>query len=215
MQAPLTMLSTIKSYGVTLAVFAALTTGLTAIINTLTETTITKQTMLQQKMLLDEVIPINNYNNNMQEECYVVTDSALGDLTPHRLYLARNNHGQPVAAAIETTAPDGYSGAIHLLVGADFHGKVLGSRVIEHHETPGLGDKIDIRISDWITHFSGQQVIGEKDSHWAIKKDGGIFDQFTGASITPRAVVRAVKNTVLYLKTIPAKLSRLTPCGNN
>lgn len=80
---------------------------------------------------------------------------------------------QPVAAAIETTAPDGYSGAIQLLVGADFHGNVLGSRVIEHHETPGLGDKIDIRISDWINHFSGQHVTGDDDKRWAVKKMAG------------------------------------------
>ncbi len=71
------------------------------------------------------------------------------------MYLARKN-GEPVAAALETTALDGYSGAIHLLVGTDFHGTVLGTRVTEHHETPGLGDKIETRISDWITYFSGK-----------------------------------------------------------
>ncbi|USQ51652.1 FMN-binding protein [Serratia marcescens] len=85
-------------------------------------------------------MPPENYDNIMQNECFLVSDPALGDGAPHRLYLARKN-GQPTAAALETTAPDGYSGAIKLLVGADFNGTVLGTRVIEHHETPGLGTK--------------------------------------------------------------------------
>ncbi|OVZ91715.1 electron transport complex subunit RsxG [Yersinia frederiksenii] len=208
------MLNTMKRHGITLALFAAGATGLTAVVNALTETTIAHQAALQQKALLDQVVPAQNYDNDMQAECYVVTDPALGNNAPHRLYLARKE-GQPVAAAIETTAPDGYSGAIQLLVGADFHGNVLGSRVVEHHETPGLGDKIDIRISDWITHFSGQQVENAQDKRWAVKKDGGTFDQFTGATITPRAVVRAVKNTALYLETLPAKLDSLPVCGES
>ncbi|HFR4115109.1 TPA: electron transport complex subunit RsxG [Yersinia enterocolitica] len=208
------MLNTMKRHGITLALFAAGATGLTAVVNSLTESTIAHQAALQQKALLDQVVPAENYDNDMQAECYVVTDSALGNMAPHRLYLARKE-GQPVAAAIETTAPDGYSGAIQLLVGADFGGNVLGSRVIEHHETPGLGDKIDIRISDWISHFSGQHVEGEQDKRWAVKKDGGDFDQFTGATITPRAVVRAVKNTALFLETLPAKLDGLPVCGEN
>jgi electron transport complex protein RnfG len=208
------MLKTMKRHGITLALFAAGTTGLTAVVNSLTENTIAHQAAQQQKALLDQVVPVDRYDNNMQAECYVVTDAVLGNSTPHRLYLARQGD-KPVAAAIETTAPDGYSGAIQLLVGADFHGNVLGSRVIEHHETPGLGDKIDIRISDWISHFSGQHVEGEQDKRWAVKKDGGIYDQFTGATITPRAVVKAVKNTALYLETLPAKLNKLPPCGEN
>ncbi len=208
------MLKTMKRHGITLALFAAGTTGLTAVVNSLTENTIAHQAAQQQKALLDQVVPAERYDNNMQAECYVVTDAVLGNSAPHRLYLARQGD-KPVAAAIETTAPDGYSGAIQLLVGADFHGNVLGSRVIEHHETPGLGYKIDIRISDWISHFSGQHVEGEQDKRWAVKKDGGIYDQFTGATITPRAVVKAVKNTALYLETLPAKLNKLPPCGEN
>lgn len=208
------MLKTMKRHGITLALFAAGATGLTAVVNSLTESTIAHQAALQQKALLDQVVPAENYDNDMQAECYVVTDIVLGNLSPHRVYLARLAN-KPVAAAIETTAPDGYSGAIQLLVGADFHGNVLGSRVMEHHETPGLGDKIDIRISDWISHFSGQHVESEQDKRWAVKKDGGTFDQFTGATITPRAVVRAVKNTTLYLETLPGKLDSLPVCGES
>ncbi|SQB39604.1 electron transport complex protein RnfG [Citrobacter koseri] len=98
-------------------------------------------------------------------------------------------------------------------VGADFSGTVLGARVTEHHETPGLGDKIELRLSDWITHFSGKTIGAENDAHWAVKKDGGDFDQFTGATITPRAVVNAVKRAGLYAQTLPAQLPQLTACG--
>ncbi|OTA20086.1 electron transport complex subunit G [Xenorhabdus beddingii] len=206
------MLETMRRHGVILAIFAACTTGLTAIVYSLTKDRITEQAALQHKVLLDQIVPPNLYDNKMQDECYLVTDNTLGNTQPHHLYLARKN-GIPVAAALESTAPDGYSGAIQLLVGADFSGKVLGVRVTEHHETPGLGDKIDTRISDWINTFSGKTVMSKDDHHWAVKKDGGEFDQFTGATITPRAVVNAVKRTTLYLETVPARLSSLPICG--
>ncbi|ACZ76958.1 electron transport complex, RnfABCDGE type, G subunit [Dickeya parazeae Ech586] len=206
------LLTTMRRHATTLALFAAFTTGLTALVNYLTESTISQQVIAQQRALLDQVLPANRYNNNLLSECYLVTDPALGSTSPHHVYIARQD-GTPVAAALESTAPDGYSGAIHLLIGADFHGNVLGTRVTEHHETPGLGDKIDIRISNWITGFTGQTITGPQDSRWAVKKDGGQFDQFTGATITPRAVVNAVKRSVLFLQTLPPRLSSLTPCG--
>ncbi|TPV41948.1 electron transport complex subunit RsxG [Pantoea deleyi] len=207
------MLETIRKNGVTLAVFAAITTAATAVVNTVTKPTVEHQTLLQQKNLLDQVVPTGMYDNNIQQDCYVVTDSALGNGAPHHLFVARKG-GQPVAAALETTAPDGYSGAIQMLVGADFQGKVLGVRVIEHHETPGLGDKIELRISDWINSFNGKVVQGPSDKAFAVKKDGGEFDQFTGATITPRAVVNATKRTALLMKTLPERLSSLPVCGD-
>ncbi|CAM3337140.1 Electron transport complex protein rnfG [Xenorhabdus nematophila ATCC 19061] len=206
------MLETMRRHGITLAIFAACTTGLTAIVYSLTKDRIAEQAVIQHKTLLDQVVPPALYDNQMQDECYLVTDKALGNKQTHRLYLARKN-GIPAAAALESTAPDGYSGAIQLLVGANFSGKVLGVRVTEHHETPGLGDKIDTRISDWIYAFSGKKVMSKNDPNWAVKKDGGEFDQFTGATITPRAVVNAVKRTALYLETIPEQLSSLPTCG--
>ncbi|WHZ42758.1 electron transport complex subunit RsxG [Rahnella bonaserana] len=206
------MLATMRRHGLILAFFGALMTGMTALVNLMTKPTIEHQALLQQKSLFDQVIPASVYDNDMQNECYNVTDESLGTATPHRMYLARKN-GQPVAAVVETTAPDGYSGAIQLLVAADFHGKVYGSRVLEQHETPGLGDKIEVRISDWIKHFANQTINGPTDERWAVKKDGGMFDQFTGATITPRAVVRSVKRTALFIGTVSSQLSHLTPCG--
>lgn len=208
------MMTTMRRHATTLALFAAFTTAITAIVNMLTEPTISHQAMLQQKMLLDQVVPAELYNSDIQKECYVVTNPALGSSAPHRVFIARQN-GEPVAAALESTAPDGYSGAIRLLVGADFHGKVLGVRVTEHHETPGLGDKIEVRISDWITRFNGLVVQGEHDARWAVKKEGGMFDQFTGATITPRAVINSVKRSALYLQTLPSQINTLSACGEN
>ncbi|AEW44495.1 putative NADH:ubiquinone oxidoreductase, subunit RnfG [Serratia symbiotica str. 'Cinara cedri'] len=208
------MLKSIKKHGITLAIFAAITTGLTATINSMTQKTIKHQTIQQQKRLLDQVVPPKYYDNNIQSECFLVSDSLLGNNNPHHLYLARKNN-KPSAAALDTIAPDGYSGEIQILVGADFHGTVLGARVIKHHETPGLGDKIELSISNWITCFSGQTIENSYDQNWAVKKDGGIFDQFTGATITPRAVVNAVHRTALYIKTLPSKLDSLSVCNNN
>lgn len=207
------MLDAIRKNGVTLALFAAVTTGVTAVINAVTKPTIEHQTALQQKILLDQVVPPELYNNHIQQECYLVSDPMLGS-GPQHLYLARKNNN-PVAAAVEATAPDGYSGAIKMIVGADFSGKVLGVRVVEHHETPGLGDKIELRISDWINSFNGVQLKGKDDAQFAVKKDGGNFDQFTGATITPRAVVNASKRATLYIETLPGQLASLSPCGDS
>lgn len=205
------MLKTMRKHGLTLALFAAGSTGLTAAIDQMTKTTIAGQAAIQQKALFDQVIAGDSYNNALQQSCYLVSDPALGK-GQHHLWIAKKDE-QPVGAIIEATAPDGYSGAIQLLVGADFNGTILGVRVTEHHETPGLGDKIERRISDWITHFSGKTIDGAADSHFAVKKDGGDFDQFTGATITPRAVVNAVKRTGLYAKTLPEQLPHLPVCG--
>ena len=205
------MLKTMQKHGVTLAIFAAVLTGLTALVNELTKSTIDEQAAKQQKALFDQVIPSDLYDNNLQESCFVVQAPQLGK-GDHRIFIARKGN-TAVGAVMEATAPDGYSGAIQLLVGVDFNGTVLGTRVTEHHETPGLGDKIELRLSDWITHFSGKTISAENDPHWAVKKDGGDFDQFTGATITPRAVVNAVKRAGLYAQTLPAQLPQLPACG--
>lgn len=206
------MIATLRRYGLILALFAAGTTGLSGFVYTLTKPAIEHQAAEQQKALFAQILPAGMYDNDMIAECYLVTDPMLGNNLPHRLYVARKN-GEPVAAVLESTAPDGYSGAIQLLVAADFNQTVLGSRVTEHKETPGLGDKIDTRISDWITTLSDKHVDSAADPHWAVKKDGGDFDQFTGATITPRAVVNAVRKTAVYIQTLPPQLTELPHCG--
>lgn len=208
------MLTTMRRHAITLALFAAGTTGLSAAVYTLTKHIIAEQAQIEQKKLLDQVVPPQMYDNQFSQECYLVTaPEVLGTAQPHRLYIARKQ-GTPVAAALESTAPDGYSGAINLIVGSDFNGNVLGARVTEHHETPGLGDKIETRISDWITHFSGKKIDADNLSPWAVKKDGGEFDQFTGATITPRAVVNATKRTALFMQNVTDNLADYPVCGD-
>ncbi|HCE41269.1 MAG TPA: electron transport complex subunit RsxG, partial [Alcanivorax sp.] len=107
--------------------------------------------------------------------------------------------GAPGGAVLEATAPDGYGGAINLIVGVDMDGRVLGVRAVPpHNETPGLGDKIERRKSDWILSFNGKSLDNPAPDGWAVKKDGGRFDSFTGATITPRAVVTAVHRALRY-----------------
>ena len=165
------MLKTMRKHGITLALFAALFTGITAIVNLLTEPEINKQAALQQQLLFDQLIDPERYDNDIRSQCRVVTNSPLGS-GPHKIYIAEKQ-GKPVGVVMEATAPDGYSGAIRILVGADFNGMILGTRVTEHHETPGLGDKIELRLSDWITHFSFKTISRPDDTTWPVQKDGG------------------------------------------
>ncbi|MGD8526096.1 MAG: electron transport complex subunit RsxG [Thioalkalispiraceae bacterium] len=140
------------------------------------------------------------HDNDMFLDVIQVTDKAmLGSKKPVNIYRARKD-GKNVAAIINAVAPDGYNGNIELLVAIDHTGKLIGVRVTKHKETPGLGDAIDISKSDWILGFSGKSLDNTAKREWRVKRDGGIFDQFTGATITPRAVVKAVHNALQYFK---------------
>lgn len=114
--------------------------------------------------------------------------------------VVRNSEGSVVAFIVPATAPDGYSGAIRLLVGIDQNSNITGVRAIEHAETPGLGDKVDIKKSDWINSFIGKSL-SNPSGGWAVKKDGGTFDAFTGATITPRAVVNQVEKVLRFYQS--------------
>ena len=108
-------------------------------------------------------------------------------------------------------APDGYSGDIHLLLGVDPDGRVLGLRVIRHRETPGLGDYIERRRSDWILGFDGRRLGEPEAARWAVRQDGGDFDARSGATVTPRAVVKAVRRALAGLDAHRAVLFPGTP----
>jgi electron transport complex protein RnfG len=116
---------------------------------------------------------------------------------PVTVYRARMD-GLPVAVMMIITAPDGYNGDIRLLAGIDAEGAVIGVRVISHKETPGLGDPIEIEKSDWILGFNKKSLRNPESNGWGVKRDDGQFDQFTGATISPRAVVKVMHNTLLY-----------------
>ncbi|MEX4028753.1 oxidoreductase [Haemophilus influenzae] len=194
-------------YGILLGFVALLCTAISAGIFFLTKDKIDAVIAAQQRELLLQVIPQYYFNNNLLESAVIPQDKNLEGI--QKIYFAKKD-GNVSAYAYETTAPDGYSGDIRLLVGLDPQGEILGVRVIEHHETPGLGDKIERRISNWILGFTNQPINEHNLSEWAVKKDGGKFDQFSGATITPRAVVNQTKASALVMLNNRALLQQLS-----
>lgn len=186
-----------------LAIFAIVCTLIVGLVNLLTEDKIKAQEQQQLLATLHSIIEPSRYDNDIALDCVILSSPLLSgsknSKATQTAYIARKN-SEAVAVAIKSTAPDGYNGSIELIVAVNMDNSVSGVRVLKHQETPGLGDKVELRKSDWITHFSGKKMLSEKDNRWAVVKDGGMFDQFTGATITPRAVVKAVRKTILYFK---------------
>ena len=144
------------------------------------------------------LLPRDKLDNDIAEDILELPASPLlGTDAVSIVYRARLA-GEPAAAIFNSIAPNGYNGKIHLLVGIYSNGKLAGVRVVKHAETPGLGDAVEVRKSPWIKSFEGKSLTNPGPSGWRVKRDGGEFDQFTGATITPRAVVAAVRNTLLY-----------------
>ncbi len=146
------------------------------------------------------LLPADRLDNDIANDTLELPPSSLlGTETRSTAYRARLQ-GEPVAVIFNSVAPNGYSGSINLLVGVYVDGSVAGVRVIKHAETPGLGDGIEIRKSPWIKSFDGKSLDNPDAAGWRVKRDGGEFDQLTGATITPRAIVAAVRNTLLYYR---------------
>ncbi|PMM27384.1 electron transport complex subunit RsxG [Vibrio lentus] len=207
------MLNAIKKNGLVLAIFACASTGLVAVTHYLTKDQIKQQEQAQLLSVLNQVIPHDLHDNELFSACTLVEAEELGTEQAMPAYIATLN-GKPSAIAIEAIAPDGYNGAIKVIVGMKIDGTILGTRVLSHRETPGLGDKIDLRVSDWILSFAGKQVTESNLDRWKVRKDGGDFDQFTGATITPRAVVKSVKQAVQYVnQNNQALLAQPLNCG--
>lgn len=146
---------------------------------------------------LSAIVPPEAYDNDFIHDLVTFQAEELNPSGPVTAYRARLN-GEPSAVVLTVVAPDGYSGPIKLLVGVEADGRLAGVRVVSHRETPGLGDAIDVRRSSWILGFDGKSLQSPPLGLWGVERDGGAFDQFTGATITPRAVVKAVKRTLLY-----------------
>jgi electron transport complex protein RnfG len=189
-----------------LAAAAVVTVGLVAIINDLARPRIEANERAQRVAQLAEVLSGTGYDNDLLQDVVTVRDAGrLGTDESLPVYRARQA-GQPVAAILTAVAPDGYAGSIRLLVGISADGRLLGVRVVAHRETPGLGDAIDERKSTWIDGFIGRSLGDPAPGRWQVRKDGGDFDQFTGATVTPRAVVRAVLNALTYFEANRATL---------
>ncbi|RDL43482.1 electron transport complex subunit RsxG [Marinomonas piezotolerans] len=192
------LFASIRQNSIGLGIFAVMTAGLIALTHQFTQQTIQNNIVQAQLSAFNEILPKDRYNNNLASDTVTLAaDPLLGSKEPIQAYIARKND-EVTAIIFETVAPGGYNGNLDLLVAIDRDGIVTGSRVISHKETPGLGDKVDLQKSKWILSFAGKSLDNTTMKQWNVKKDGGQFDQFTGATITPRAVVRAVKNTLIY-----------------
>lgn len=162
---------------------------------------------------LNALVPAVRYDNRPTEDTIRLSDAAgFGSGEAVTVYRARRG-GEPVAALATVIAPDGYAGPIRLLVGVWADGRLAGVRVLAHKETPGLGDRIELARSDWIRSFDGRSLADPGAAGWKVRKDGGVFDQFTGATITPRAIVRAVHGFLDYAQAHAGELYAPSPAG--
>lgn len=183
--------------GLILGAFALVASLLLSLTYTLTAPRIAEQKAAQQLKLLNQIIDPTSHDNPLHTDCLVLEATQAISAEPLVIYRARKQN-QPVALALQVVTPEGYSGKIKLLVGVDTQGQVTGVRTLTHKETPGLGDKIELRVSDWVLDFNGLHYQPAQAASWAVKKDGGQFDQFSGATITPRAYVNAVKDALAF-----------------
>ena len=189
-----------------LAGFALLASVLLGVTNCSTEGTIQRRLDEDLKKSLEEVVPAALHDNDMLQDTVKVPSAEYNiGANETTVYLAKKS-GNVTAVCFKFIAPDGYSGAINMIMGVDRDGNILGVRVLSHKETPGLGDKIEVAKSDWILNFVGRSLDNLTSAQWAVKKDGGVFDQFAGATITPRKSVQAIHRGLQFFKAHQAQL---------
>ncbi|UTW45276.1 electron transport complex subunit RsxG [bacterium SCSIO 12696] len=160
------------------------------------------QRQAEQKALL-EILPLEQHSNDLLMDVVPIPKQQRETLGLDRggnIHIGREANGQVNALIMPAVAKDGYSGDIHMIIGIRVDGTVAGIRITEHRETPGLGDKVELKKSDWVLAFNGKSLNDPDAGNWAVKKDGGEFDQFTGATITPRAVINQVKKALQYFE---------------
>ncbi len=191
----------IRFNSIALGLFALVTAALLATTNLGTKDRIAEAKREVAKRALLEIVPLERHNNDLLVDTLDIPPTywpTLG-IENGQVNIARKGD-ELVAVIIPAVAPDGYNGDIQMIVGINVDGTVAGARVISHRETPGLGDKIDLKKNDWMLGFNGKSLTNPKPEGWKVKKDKGAFDQFTGATITPRAVVQQVLKTLQYYK---------------
>ena len=189
-----------------LAGFALLASVLLGVTNCSTQGAI--QRRLDEDLIksLEEVVPAALHDNDMLRDTRIIPSAGFNiGADETTVYLAKKS-GTVTAVCFKFIAPDGYSGAINMIMGVDRDGNILGVRVLNHKETPGLGDKIEAAKSNWILSFVGRSLDNLTPTQWAVKKDGGVFDQFAGATITPRKSVQAVNRGLQLFQAHQAQL---------
>ena len=182
----------------TLAIVAGAMTAALSFIERLTQARIARNEQAPVVARLDALVPPQSHDNDLlADRIEVVAPELLGTTRPVAIYRARLK-GQPVAAIVRSFAPDGYRGPIELLVAIREDGTLIGVQVLAHRETPGLGDAFETREAGWLDAFRGRSLGDPPQQRWTVRKDGGDFDAFTGATITPRAIVRSVRRTLEF-----------------
>lgn len=184
--------------GTVLFLFALVGTAILAFTHERAAPVISRSQQAEKLALINQVLPASSYDNDLLTSRQdLPPDDLLGTRKPSALWIARRG-SQVTAVVLEAIAPDGYAGDIALLIGINVDGTVTGVRVTAHHETPGLGDYVERTKSDWIDQFAGKSLTNPESRHWKVAKDGGTFDARAGATITPRAVIKAVRNALDY-----------------
>lgn len=181
-----------------LAVYAVITTAAVSAIYLGTSDRIASSQRAAQAKALLEIVPVSRHDNDMLDDTLPVGDATLLGYPEQRSAFVARQGSEAVAVVLPVVAPDGYSGRIEMIVGVNTDGSLAGVRVLTHSETPGLGDKIELKKSPWVLAFDGKSLDNPTEALWGVKKDGGHFDQFTGATITPRAITHAVHRALKY-----------------
>lgn len=187
--------------GVLLGLFAIATAGMLAFTHLATKDRIATSERIAQQAMLYEVLPQSAHDNDLLNDTLAVPADAFAELglRDDAVIYVGKRQGITETVLIPAIAHDGYSGDIHLIVGVNRDKSIIGVRVLGHKETPGLGDKIDVKKHQWILSFNGKSLAVPVIENWYVKKDGGQWDQFAGATITPRAVVGQVRRTLQFV----------------
>lgn len=198
-ESPVQRRSIVRPTATLVVIAALLTVGIVAIAN-VTRDRIARSQQAWIKQHLDTLVAPQSYDNDpLTDTLQVTAPDLLGSANPVTAYRMRKSGG-PVAVAIRSVAPDGYRGPLELLVVIAPDGNLIGVQVIRHNETPGLGDAFENRDADWLTRFRGLSLSNPPQQRWSVRRDGGDFDAFTGATITPRAIVKAVRRTLEFYR---------------
>ncbi len=199
--------------GLVLGLFGVLGAALVGVSHEGTAERIAENERAALQAKLEALVPAADVDNDMLEDVIRVEAPRLLGAPFTRVYRARRD-GEPVAVVLSPVVTQGYSGPIQLVVAIGADGRVGGVRVLSHRETPGLGDKIELERDDWILDFTGRSLGDPPASAWKVRRDNGVFDQFTGATVTPRAVVLGVRSALEYFAAHREKLFEQTPADN-
>lgn len=195
-----TILKHATKTAITLIAFAVVFTALLVFVFQITKVPIEKSEAAARLSLFRQIVPQSMHNNDLLKDTVTIApNDLLGNKQPTIANRARINN-EPAAVIIEAIAHDGYSGDIKLLIAIKADGSISGVRVLAHKETPGLGDYIDIAKDNWIKLFDNESLLKTAEQQWKVKKDGGEFDYMAGATITPRAIVKAVHKALQYFE---------------